>query len=186
MQVKAIGYDARVSPAFSSEAIRRGARILAFAGFTAAGAQLAVRLPFTPVPVTMQTLFVILAGVTLGARDGAYAMLSYVALGLAGAPVFAGFGGGPAALFGPTGGYLVAFPAAALVSGYVSAAFGSGRAAVFFASLCGFACILLGGASYLSFASGLSFSRTAALAIAPFAAGELAKAVIAAFAAPRR
>jgi hypothetical protein len=73
----------------------RIARILLFAGFTAVGAQLAVRLPFTPVPLTLQTLFVVMAGLTLGPRDGFYAMASYLGMGLLGAPVFAGFTFGP-------------------------------------------------------------------------------------------
>lgn len=157
----------------------RAVRLAAFVGLTTVSAQLAVRLPFTPVPVTMQTLFVVLAGVTLGARDGFYAMLAYVAIGFAGAPVFAEFGGGPHVLLGPTGGYLVAFPAAALVAGYVSGGLGGGRIAILTASLCGMALVLLSGASYLALISGLSFTRAAALAIVPFVAGEFVKALVA-------
>jgi biotin transport system substrate-specific component len=173
--------DAFRRPACSAGALARAAKILAFVCFTAVAAQLAVPLPFTPVPVTMQTLFVVLAGLTLGAFDGFYALLAYLALGLAGAPVFAGFSFGPAALFGPTGGYLVSFPAAALVSGYLFGRLGGSRFAAFFASLCGMALILACGAAYLSTIAGLSFERTAPLAILPFLAGDLAKAVIAAF-----
>ena len=163
----------------------RTAGILAFVCFTGVAAQLAVPLPFTPIPVTMQTLFVVLAGLTLGARDGFYALLAYLALGLAGVPVFAGFSFGPAALFGPTGGYLVSFPAAALASGYLSGKLGGGRVAAFLASLCGMALILASGAAHLSFVAGLSFGQTASLAILPFIAGDLAKAVIAALLSKR-
>jgi biotin transport system substrate-specific component len=172
-------------PACSAGALARAARILAFVGFTAVAAQLAVPLPFTPVPVTMQTLFVVLAGLTLGARDGFYALLSYIVIGLAGAPVFAGFGFGAAALFGPTGGYLVSFPAAALVSGCLFGRLGGGRVAAFVASLCGMALILASGALYLSFIAGLPFVRTASLAILPFVAGEAAKAGLAALLSKR-
>jgi biotin transport system substrate-specific component len=172
--------------AYSNRAFARAVKMLAFICFTSIGAQLAVRLPFTPVPVTMQTLFVILAGVTLGPRDGFYAMFSYIALGFAGVPVFAGFGFGPAALLGPTGGYLVSFPAAALVSGYISASLGSSRRAIGAASLCGMALILVSGASYLALISGLPFSRAALLGIAPFAAGELVKALMVSFISHRR
>lgn len=167
-------------PAYPYAGPARAARLAAFVCLTAASAQLAVRLPFTPVPVTMQTLFVVLAGVTLGARDGFYAMLAYVAIGFAGAPVFAEFGGGPHVLLGPTGGYIVAFPAAALVAGYVSSGLGGGRVAALAASLCGMALVLLGGASYLALISGLSFTRAAPLAILPFVAGEFVKACVAA------
>lgn len=161
-------------------ALGRVARIAAFAGFAAAGAQLAVRLPFTPVPITMQTLFVVLAGVTLGPRDGFYAMLSYLALGLSGAPVFAGLGFGPATLFGPTGGYLMSFPAAAALSGCMIERLGRGRVRVFCASACGMALMLVAGAVYLRLLSGASFSAIASMAILPFVAGESLKSVFAA------
>ena len=177
--------DVFCRPACSAGALARAARILAFVCFTAVSAQLAVPLPFTPVPVTMQTLFVVLAGLTLGARDGFYALLAYLALGLAGAPVFAGFSFGPAVLLGPTGGYLVSFPAAALVSGFLFGRLGGSRFAAFFASLCGMVLILAGGAAYLSTIAGLSFERTVPLAILPFVAGDLAKAFIAAFLSKR-
>jgi len=160
-------------------ALRRVARILAFTLFTAVGAQLAIRLPFTPVPLTMQTVFVVLAGMTLGARDGFYAMVSYLAAGLAGAPVFAGFGFGPAALIGPTGGYLVAFPAAALVAGFAVEKL-RGRFAPLVASTVGLTLILLAGAAYLALLSGASIGTVAAMAVLPFVPGELIKAVAAA------
>ncbi len=178
--------DVLGQPACSAGALARAAKILAFVCFTAVAAQLAVPLPYTPVPVTMQTLFVVLAGVTLGARDGFYALLAYLALGLAGAPVFAGFSFGPAVLLGPTGGYLASFPAAALVSGFLFGRLGGGRIAAFFASLCGMALILASGAAYLSAIAGLSFERTIPLAILPFVAGDFTKAVIAAFLSKRR
>jgi biotin transport system substrate-specific component len=172
--------------AYSFDAPARVAKIIAFACFTAVAAQLEVKLPFTPIPVTMQTLFVVLAGSVLGARDGFYALLAYIGAGFAGAPVFAGFDFGPAALFGPTGGYLLSFPVAALVSGFVSARLGGGRIAVFAASLSGMALILASGASYLGLIAGLSFTRAAVLGVTPFVAGELVKAVIASFLAKRR
>jgi len=170
--------------AYSFEAPARAAKIAAFVCFTAVAAQLAAPLPFTPVPLTMQTLFVVLAGVVLGARDGCYAILAYVAIGFAGAPVFAGFSGGPHVLVGPTGGYIVSFPAAALVSGYLSGRLGGSRVAVFFASLSGMAIILAGGSSYLALLAGLSLPRAAALGVLPFVAGELVKALVAAFLSP--
>ncbi len=173
--------DVFPQPARLAGALARSAKILAFVCFTAVAAQLAVPLPFTPVPLTMQTLFVVLAGLTLGARDGFYALLAYLGLGLAGAPVFAGFSFGAGALLGPTGGYLVSFPAAALVSGYLFREFGGSRPAAFAASLSGMALILGGGAAYLSFIGGFPFAQTASLAILPFVAGEIAKAVLAAF-----
>lgn len=169
----------------ASEATRRVLRICAFAAFTAAGAQLAVRLPFTPVPLTLQTLFAVLAGITLGPRDGFIAMAAYLGAGLAGAPVFAGFAFGPWVLLGPTGGYLAAFPAAALVSGVVAGRLGRGRAAVALSALAGSCVILLGGSLYLALFPGISLGGAIALGATPFVAGELVKAAAASLAAGR-
>jgi len=89
--------------------------VLMFALATAAGARL--EIPHVPVPYTLQTLVVILAGAFLGARNGFLSQCAYLALGAAGAPVFAGGAAGPAVLAGPTGGYLLAFPLAAALVG---------------------------------------------------------------------
>jgi len=83
---------------------------------TALSAQISV--PWEPVPFTLQTLGVTLCGLTLGARKATASQLAYVAAGAAGAPVFAGGAGGPQHLFGPTGGYLVAFILAAGLLGW--------------------------------------------------------------------
>uniref|UniRef100_UPI002580E7FB biotin transporter BioY n=2 Tax=Oceanithermus sp. TaxID=2268145 RepID=UPI002580E7FB len=81
--------------------------VLAGAGFVALLAQVALPLPFTPVPVTLQTLGVLLVGAALGSRLGAQALGLYLAAGAAGLPVFAGGGAGVGWLAGPTGGYLL-------------------------------------------------------------------------------
>lgn len=90
-----------------------------FAVFTAGMAQIAFKLPFTPVPITLQTLAVIISGMVLGSRWGALSQLEYVALGLAGAPVFAGGKAGLVHLLGPTGGYLIGFIGAAFMAGLI-------------------------------------------------------------------
>jgi biotin transport system substrate-specific component len=82
-----------------------------------ASAQVVVPLPFTPVPFTLQPLAVLAVGGLLGAADGAGALVLYLALGALGLPVFAGGGSGLLRLIGPTGGYLLAFPIAAAVTG---------------------------------------------------------------------
>ncbi len=84
---------------------------------TALAAQVAVPLPFTPVPVTGQTWAVLLGGAVLGMRRAFLAQVLYLAQGAAGLPVFAGGTGGFAVFLGPTAGYLVAFPFAAAVTG---------------------------------------------------------------------
>ena len=91
--------------------------ITLFAAATAVGAR--VEIPHQPVPYTLQTLFVLLSGAFLGARNGAMSQMLYLAVGLLGAPVFSMGGFGLAKLLGPTGGYLLAFPAAAAIVGYL-------------------------------------------------------------------
>ncbi|MFT4945661.1 MAG: biotin transport system substrate-specific component [Halovenus sp.] len=88
------------------------------AALTAGLAQ--VTIPFGPVPFTLQTAGVVLAGLALGPGWGGLSMVLYLLAGIAGAPVFAGFGAGLGVVTGPTGGYLVSYPlAAALVGGLV-------------------------------------------------------------------
>ncbi len=88
-----------------------------FAIATAAGAR--VEIPHQPVPYTLQTMIVLLSGAFLGSRNGALSQILYLASGALGAPVFSLGGFGVAALLGPTGGYLLAFPAAAGTVGYL-------------------------------------------------------------------
>jgi len=105
----------RILPA--ARPLTRGLLVIGFALLTWAGARVAVPLPFTPVPGTLQTLAVLLAGGMLGARAGAASQMAYLFMGLAGLPVFALPGAGPAYFLGPTGGYLVGFILAAWTTG---------------------------------------------------------------------
>jgi biotin transport system substrate-specific component len=94
--------------------------IFSFAVLTAIAAQVAI--PVKPVPITLQTMAVVLAGAFLGAKNGAYSQIIYLFLGIIGLPVFAQFPEAPigiARLFSPTGGYLLAFPLAAFLTGFI-------------------------------------------------------------------
>ena len=96
-------------------------QVLLFAFLTVAAAQFTI--PVKPVPFTFQTTMVILSGAFLGARKGAYSQFLYLMLGCLGLPVFALVPDnsiGIARLFGPTGGYLLAFPLGAMASGYLA------------------------------------------------------------------
>lgn len=95
------------------------ARIAVFAALVAALA-LTPPVPFGPIPLTLQTLGVALTGLCLGPWRGFAAMALYVAVGAAGLPVFSGGAAGLGILIGPTGGYLLSFPLAALVGGFVA------------------------------------------------------------------
>jgi biotin transport system substrate-specific component len=91
---------------------------LAFACFAGILAQMKFYLPWTPVPVVCSTLGAVMAGVVLGKNWGGVSMALYVLLGAAGIPWFSGFGGGMSAVLGPTGGYLIGYVLAALLTGY--------------------------------------------------------------------
>lgn len=93
---------------------------LLFASLTAVCSKISIHLWFTPVPITLQVFAVILSGLVLGSRLGALSQLMYLSLGFSGVPVFAGWTAGPAYVLGPTGGYLVGFIFAALLSGFIS------------------------------------------------------------------
>jgi biotin transport system substrate-specific component len=109
----------------------------------AAGTALAARLeiPHQPVPYTLQTLMVLLSGAFLGGRNGMMSQIAYIGAGVLGLPVFAGGAFGAAVLLGPSGGYLIAFPFAALVVGrlvrrrhtlpWIAFSMGAGLAIVF-------------------------------------------------------
>ena len=150
----------------------------------ALGAQVAIQLPFSPVPITGQTMAVLLVGALLGSRRGALAVLAYIAEGLAGLPVFAGGAAGLARLFGPTGGYLVGFVAAAFLVGWLAERgwdrrFGTTLAAMTLGNLVIYAV----GVVWLAvFVGGLS--RAWSLGVLPFLPGDVIKIILAAVLLP--
>ncbi|RJQ32718.1 MAG: biotin transporter BioY [Actinobacteria bacterium] len=95
------------------------ALIALFTALTAVGAFIKIPLPFTPVPITLQVLFAILAGLMLNKYHAFLSQLAYVLLGIIGLPVFAGGKSGLATILGPTGGFLVGFMVAAFVVGWL-------------------------------------------------------------------
>jgi biotin transport system substrate-specific component len=104
----------------SQEWAKQAAIVVGASLFVALCAQPSMRLPFTPVPLTLQNFAVLLVGLTLGWRRGFAALLLYLAEGASGLPVFAPGGlGGVAQLFGPTGGYLMAYPFVAALAGWI-------------------------------------------------------------------
>lgn len=159
--------------------------IVGFALATAFAAHVAVPLPGTPVPMTLQPLAVVLAGLWLGPRVGAASILLYLTLGAVGAPVFAPVGPpGVARLIGPTGGYLLAMPVAAWIAGTVAARWPgfAGRAIAATAAL---AAIHAGGVVHLAAITG-SFATAATLGTLPFLLGDVAKILVAAAISSKR
>ena len=101
----------------------RAASVVFVAALTAAAAQVSVPLPFTQVPLTLQPMVVLLGGLALGGRLGLASQVLYLAAGIVGLPVFAAsitLPPGALRLLGPTGGYLMSYPFAALLSGYLA------------------------------------------------------------------
>lgn len=162
-----------VQSAAGSRRVRLAVGVVVFAVATAIGAQVAVRLPWTPVPVTFQPLFVILAGVVLGPRLGALSMASYVTVGALGAPVFSNGGAGLAWLLGPTGGYLLFAPLAAFVAGAVAGRAGNVR--LLAGLTLGVATMYVGGVSQLMLLTGQDLSAALAMGAAPFWVGDVTK-----------
>ena len=154
------------------------ALILGASLFIALLAQVRIPLPFTPVPITGQTLGVLLVGAALGPWRGAAAVLTYLTEGLLGLPVFAGGGAGLAHLLGPTGGYLVGFVAAAWVAGALAERRldRRGRTA-WLAFLLAEVALYLPGLAWLALYVGPQ--RALALGLYPFILGDLLKALLA-------
>jgi biotin transport system substrate-specific component len=94
--------------------------VVVFSVLIALSAQIAIPLPFTPVPITMQTLTVLLTGLLLGSRLGMVTLVTYLVEGVVGLPVFTQWGSGIAHLFGPTGGYLIGFVFATGMVGFLA------------------------------------------------------------------
>lgn len=158
--------------------------VVAASLLTAAAAQAEIRLPWTPVPITGQTFMVLLSGAVLGARRAFLAMSLYLLEGACGLPVFSGGAAGFLQLVGPTGGYLIAFPFAALVTGLLAERAWDRRPVTMFLTM------LLG--SSVIFALGLAqLSRfvpgTAVFAagLLPFIAGDIVKSALAAVVFPQ-
>lgn len=158
---------------------RRVATIIIFAAITALAARVTIYLPFTPIPLTLQPLAVVLSGLVLGATGGALAQLSYLGLIAAGLPVDAN-GLAAAAFFGPTAGYLIGFVPAAFVTGWLAERFAiRSWWGNFLAAGAGIATLYLVGASWLGVMLG-SWQQAWLVGVVPFIVFDLAKAALAA------
>ncbi|MBF84679.1 MAG: biotin transporter BioY [Acidobacteria bacterium] len=166
----------------------RMAAMLFCAGLIAATAQISIPLPLTPVPLTLQPTIVLLTAAVLGARLGATCLLLYLAAGVAGLPVFAWspwLAPGMGRLLGPTGGYLLAYPVAAYLVGWLAQR-GLDRRYITAvgAMLAGLAVIYLGGVAWLLLLGAPSGTPQAAaeLGVYPFLLADVVKlALVAAF-----
>lgn len=157
---------------------------LAATAVVAAAAHVAIPLPFTPVPLTLQPLAVLGVGLALGPMAGFLTMLAYLAEGAMGLPVFSPTGlGGLAQLVGPTGGFLMAYPLVAAVVGGLTRGLTSRTPrflAAFFAGNLAMCLLFLSGAGWFMLFTHQSLHATWIGAVVPFLPGEFVKVVIAA------
>ncbi len=181
------GLRARVD-ARDSVMLRAGA-VLSVTLLTALAAQVSVPLPFTPVPFTLQPMIVLLGGAALGARLGASAQALYLLIGLAGLPVFAAspvLPQGAGRLIGPTAGFLLSYPLAAFVAGWLAERrFDRQYLTSLVAMTAGLAVVFAGGLSWLAYGpTALGLSGAVASALAPFLIADLVKLCLAAAVLP--
>jgi len=163
--------------------LREALLILGGSALVALASQIAIPLPFSPVPVTGQTFAVLLVGATLGSRRGAFSLMAYLVLGTLWLPVFASGAAGPARLFGPTGGYLLGFIAAAWIVGRLCERGWDRRiATAALAMLVGNVVIYLFGLPWLALFVGAD--RVLALGLFPFVPGAIIKLTLATLALP--
>ena len=168
-------------PAKRDRIVRRVVAVALGAALVALAAQVEIPLGFSPVPITLQGLAIVLVGLVLGPRLGAAALITYLTAGVAGLPVFSGASFGFIKLLGPTGGYLIAFPFAAFVAGWVATSDSRLPTSLRYllGAFAGMVTIHAGGWAWLALATHDPVNAFR-LGVAPFALIDPAKAVLAA------
>jgi biotin transport system substrate-specific component len=181
------GAGAFVSDFADRSAVSLLVRVAAVAfvtALTAAAAQVSLHLPFTPVPFTLQPMIVLLGGAALGSRLGLASQVLYLAIGIAGLPVFAAsplLPPGAGRLLGPTAGFLLSYPLAAFVAGWFAE---RGLDRHYFTSVlamaAGLAVVFTGGTLWLALVTGVGFAAAFGAAVVPFLLADVAKLFVAA------
>lgn len=149
-----------------------------FTAITAVAAQLIIPLGFTPVPFSMAIVAVFITGALLSPKAALLSQLAYILLGAAGFPVFSGFSGGLQKLAGPTGGYLIAYPVAALIIALVAEKWGHGVFKYAVAMFAGLAVIYTIGTIQLMLLTGSNLAAALAMAVVPFAPLDAVKVIL--------
>ena len=159
--------------------------VLAGTGLVAGAAQISIKLPFTPVPITGQTFAVVLVGASLGAIRGTASLMLYLWLGVAGAPIYAHHNHGWAVLTGASGGYIVGFVIAATVTGYLAERQWDRKlSSAIAAMLTGNVIIYLVGLPWLAVVLNTNLEKTLEYGLYPFVPGDVFKLYLAAAVLP--
>ena len=165
------------------DVVRQVGLVIGFSLLTALAAQIVI--PIGPVPITAQTFAVLLTGALLGSRLGAMAMIAYLIEGASGLPFFAAGAGGLSHLLGPTGGYLIAFPAAAFITGaFAEHGWDRNFFAAAAAMLVGSIVIIVCGCAWFAFLTHTGVTASLRLTVVPFIPGDIIKILLAAAVLP--
>jgi biotin transport system substrate-specific component len=163
----------------ANKRIRRILAVAVFIALTTLSAFVRIPLPFTPVPLTLQTFFVLLSGALLGRRLGVFTQVGYLLLGLTGLQVFTGSGSGSLYLLGPTGGYIVGFILSSFFTGIIFSEKKHSWQGVFLKFLYADFIILFTGVFWLKITTSCLFIQAFILGFLPFVPGDLLKVVLA-------
>jgi len=177
---KAFSYDNN-SDIISNKAVVYAIGALFFVLATALGAYVRVPVQGSPVPITLQTFFVMLSGAVLGRRLGVFSQSCYLALGAAGLPIFQGYSLGASYLLGPTGGYIIGFIFAAYAIGRMIRTRDQGMASLIASFALGSLVIYAFGISWLIFLYRISVQKAFYMGVLPFIPGDILKVLFAAF-----
>jgi len=152
------------------------------AAITAVLSQISLRIPVSPVPITMQFVAVFLAGLLLGPKSGALSQVVYLLLGVTGLPVFANFEAGPGVFLSAKGGFLISFPIMAFIIGLIVEAAGGKKEAptpaIAAALLSGAAVCYILGAAWISLIAKIPILKAVAVGVVPFVLIDLVKVVL--------
>lgn len=156
-----------------SDELKKTVYAALFAALIAAGAFIAI--PIGPVPIVLQNLFVLVAGLILGPRWGLCSVGIYLLMGGFGFPVFAGGTGGIGRLFGPTGGYLFGYIPAVFITGLISQGLGKTKLGDAAAMVAGTIIVYGAGVPWLKFATGMAWNKAVMVGMYPFIPGDVLK-----------
>jgi len=160
--------------------IRQMTLVSLFAALTAVGAFISI--PLYPVPLSLQSLFTLLAAMILGSVMGASSQIIYVLLGVIGLPVFAGFKAGIGILFGPTGGFLLGFIISAYIIGKIVELKKEKNIFYYFlAGIIGTIILYIIGITQLSLVTGIGIKKAITVGMLPFLPGDILKILAASF-----
>jgi biotin transport system substrate-specific component len=177
---KALNYSYN-SDIISNKAAVYAIGVIFFVLATALGAYVRIPVTGSPVPITLQTFFVMLSGAVLGRRLGSFSQFCYLVLGAAGLPIFQGYSFGASYLLGPTGGYIVGFLFAAYLIGRMTKTPDRGSAFVIASFTAASLVIYAFGISWLIFLYRISIRKAFSVGVLPFITGDILKVLFAAF-----